>query len=94
MDAAITRHLNRRQFIAIMPGEYAGTVYVPAAPGALTLYGTGEKPIDVKISAAIDSEMDPVSWRHQVNRAANICRANRPGICTTAARADVPPPLA
>lgn len=50
-----------------MPGEYAGTVYVPAAPGALTLYGTGEKPIDVKISAAIDSEMDPVSWRHQVN---------------------------
>ena len=67
VDAAITRHSNRRQFIAIMPGEYAGTVYVPAAPGALTLYGTGEKPIDVKISAAIDSEMDPVSWRHQVN---------------------------
>ena len=67
VDAAIPRHSNRRQFIAIMPGEYAGTVYVPAAPGALTLYGTGEKPIDVKISAAIDSEMDPVSWRHQVN---------------------------
>ncbi len=35
-----------------------GTVYVPAAPGALTLYGTGDKPIDVKISEAIDSEMD------------------------------------
>lgn len=31
VDAAITRHSNRRQFIAIMPGEYAGTVYVPAA---------------------------------------------------------------
>ena len=65
VDAAITRHSNRRQFIAIMPGEYAGTVYVPAAPGALTLYGTGEKPIDVKISAAIDSEMDPVSCQNK-----------------------------
>lgn len=94
MDAAITRHSNRRQFIAIMPGEYAGTVYVPAAPGALTLYGTGEKPIDVKISAAIDSEMDRSHGVTGLIRAANICRANRHGICTTAARADVPPPLA
>ncbi|MFO5935221.1 acyl-CoA thioesterase, partial [Klebsiella pneumoniae] len=55
VDAAIARHSNRRLYIAIMPGEYPGTVYVPAAPGALTLYGTGDKPIDVKISEAIDS---------------------------------------
>ena len=47
--------------------EYAGTVYVPAAPGALTIYGTGENPADVKISEAIDSEMDRNSWRHLVN---------------------------
>ena len=52
VDAAIARHSNRRLFIAIMPGEYPGTVYVPAAPGALTLYGTGDKPIDVKISGS------------------------------------------
>ena len=52
-----------------MPGEYTGTVYVPAAPGALTLYGTGEKPLDVKISQAIDSEMDVNTWRHLVNPA-------------------------
>ena len=32
-----------------MPGEYQGTVYVPAAPGGITLYGTGEKPIDVRL---------------------------------------------
>nr|VUD30258.1 pectinesterase [Raoultella sp. NCTC 9187] len=32
VDAAIARHSDRRQFIAIMPGEYTGTVYVPAAP--------------------------------------------------------------
>ena len=69
VDAAIARHSDRRQFIAIMPGEYTGTVYVPAAPGALTLYGTGEKPLDVKISQAIDSEMDVNTWRHLVNPA-------------------------
>ncbi len=67
MDAAIARHSNRRLYIAIMPGEYPGTVYVPAAPGALTLYGTGDKPIDVKISEAIDSEMDRNTWRRLVN---------------------------
>ncbi|HAT1619431.1 TPA: putative acyl-CoA thioester hydrolase [Raoultella planticola] len=69
VDAAIARHSARRQFIAIMPGEYTGTVYVPAAPGALTLYGTGEKSLDVKISQAIDSEMDVNTWRHLVNPA-------------------------
>ncbi|MCF6626908.1 putative acyl-CoA thioester hydrolase [Raoultella ornithinolytica] len=69
VDAAIARHSDRRQFIAIMPGEYTGTVYVPAAPGSLTLYGTGEKPLDVKISQAIDSEMDVNTWRHLVNPA-------------------------
>lgn len=69
VDAAIARHSDRRQYIAILPGDYAGTVYVPAAPGALTLYGTGEKPMDVKISQAIDSEMDLNTWRHLVNPA-------------------------
>ena len=34
---------------------------------ALTIYGTGENPADVKISEAIDSEMDRNSWRHLVN---------------------------
>ncbi len=89
MDAAIARHSNRRLYIAIMPGEYPGTVYVPAAPGALTLYGTGDKPIDVKISEAIDSEMDrntPASSGQ--SRAVNICRVNRRGICSTVAKAN------
>jgi len=69
VDAAITRHTSSRQYIAIMPGEYQGTVYIPIAPGSLTLYGTGEKAADVKISEAIDSEIDPVSWRRLVNPA-------------------------
>lgn len=67
VDAAIAKHSSSRQYIAILPGEYQGTVYVPAAPGSVTLYGTGEKPIDVKIGLAIDSEMDTTTWRHLVN---------------------------
>lgn len=50
-----------------MPGEYQGTVYVPAAPGGITLYGTGEKPIDVKIGLSLDGGMSPADWRHDVN---------------------------
>ncbi len=88
MDAAIARHSNRRLYIAIMPGEYHGTVYVPAAPGALTLYGTGDKPIDVKISEAIDSEMDRNTGVVWSIRAVNICRVNRRGICSTVAKAN------
>jgi len=67
VDAAINKHSSDRQYIAIMPGEYEGTVYVPAASGSVTIYGTGEKPLDVKIGLALDSEMDPVSWRRLVN---------------------------
>lgn len=43
VDAAITKHSASRQYIAILPGEYEGTVYVPAAPGSITLYGLGRK---------------------------------------------------
>jgi len=69
VDAAIAKHSSSRQYIAILPGEYEGTVYVPAAPGSVTLYGTGDKPIDVKIGLAIDSEMDTTTWRRLVNPA-------------------------
>ncbi|EGM4070688.1 putative acyl-CoA thioester hydrolase [Salmonella enterica] len=67
VDAAMVKRTNKRQYIAIMPGDYQGAVYVPAAPGSLTLYGTGEKPIDVKIGMAIDGEMSVADWRRAVN---------------------------
>lgn len=86
VDAAIIKRTNKRQYIAVMPGEYQGTVYVPAAPGGITLYGTGEKPIDVKIGLSLDGGMSPADWRHDVNPRANICQVNRRGICTIAAR--------
>lgn len=69
VDAAIARHSSSRTYIAVMPGEYEGTVYVPAAPGSLTIYGVGDKAADVKIGLAIDSEIDPTTWRRLVNPA-------------------------
>lgn len=69
VDAAINKHASDRQYIAVLPGEYEGTVYVPAAPGSVTIYGLGEKAIDVKIGLAIDSEIDSTTWRRLVNPA-------------------------
>ena len=88
VDAAIIKRTNKRQYIAVMPGEYQGTVYVPAAPGGITLYGTGEKPIDVKIGLSLDGGMSPADWRHDVNPRGKYMPVNQRGICTIAARAN------
>lgn len=69
VDAAIARHSERRLYIAIMPGAYQEAVYIPAAPGSLTLYGTGEKASDVKIGLALDAQMDVATWRKTINPA-------------------------
>ncbi len=69
VDAAIAKHSSSRQYIAILPGEYTGTVYIPAASGSVTLYGAGDKPTDVKVIMALDSEIDVTTWRHAVNPA-------------------------
>ncbi|MTH48302.1 putative acyl-CoA thioester hydrolase [Intestinirhabdus alba] len=67
VDAAIGTRTSRRQYIAILPGDYKGTVYIPAAPGSLTLYGTGANAIDVKIGLALDGVMSVADWRRTVN---------------------------
>jgi len=69
VDAAIIKHSSSRLYIAIMPGEYEGTVYIPAASGSVTLYGTSGNADDVKIGLTLDSETDPVTWRRTVNPA-------------------------
>ncbi|VDZ95107.1 acyl-CoA thioester hydrolase YbgC [Salmonella enterica subsp. enterica] len=43
--------------------DYQGTGVCSRRAGSLTLYGTGEKPIDVKIGMAIDGEMSVADWR-------------------------------
>lgn len=67
VDAAIAKHSSARQYIAIQPGEYAGTVYIPAASGSVTLYGTTGNAADVKIAQPLDSEIDVATWRRTVN---------------------------
>lgn len=69
VDAAIALRSSTRVYIQILPGEYEGTVYIPAAPGSVTLYGAGAQAADTKLSLAVDSEMDPTSWRRLVNPA-------------------------
>lgn len=67
VDAAIVKRSSRRQYIAVMPGEYPGTVYIPAASNSVTIYGTGETADAVKIGLALDSEIDVNTWRRTVN---------------------------
>lgn len=67
VDAAIAKHSSSRQYIAIQPGEYAGTVYIPASSGSVTLYGTTDDAADVKIVQPLDSEIDVATWRRTVN---------------------------
>ncbi|WP_202303847.1 putative acyl-CoA thioester hydrolase [Dryocola clanedunensis] len=69
VDAAIAKHSSARQYIAIQPGEYPGTVYIPASSGSVTLYGTTDNAADVKITQPLDSELDVTTWRHTVNPA-------------------------
>lgn len=67
VDAAISKHSSQRQYIAILPGEYEGTLYIPAASSSITLYGTTSNPVDVKIGLPLDSEIDTTTWRKTVN---------------------------
>ncbi|AFJ47710.1 putative acyl-CoA thioester hydrolase [Shimwellia blattae] len=67
VDAAIEKRTSRRQYIAIMPGNYEGTLYIPAASGSVTLYGLGDNPEAVKIVSAINGHSALSDWRHTVN---------------------------
>lgn len=69
VNAAIDKRSARRQYIAILPGSYTGTVYIPKAPGSLTLYGTGNSPLDTSINFSIDGSVSPELWRQVLNSA-------------------------
>lgn len=67
VDAAIAKHSANRLYIAVLPGSYSGTVYIPAASGSLTIYGTGAQPSEVKIGLSLDGNTDRNTWRRIVN---------------------------
>ncbi|HKS98994.1 MAG TPA: putative acyl-CoA thioester hydrolase [Rugosimonospora sp.] len=55
-----------RRYIALLPGTYTGTVFVPAGGPPLTLYGLG-RPQDVRIEFTVDATSTPAAWAALVN---------------------------
>ncbi|MEV6343914.1 pectinesterase family protein [Actinoplanes sp. NPDC051851] len=68
VDAAYLAGGTDRLSIAIRPGTYTGTVFIPAGTPPLTLYGTG-RPEDVNVEFTLDATITPAQWAAQVNAA-------------------------
>lgn len=67
INAAIKKHTIHRQYIAVMPGKYEESVFIPKAPASLTLYGTGQLATDTIIALSIDGSADRETWHQTVN---------------------------
>lgn len=69
VNAAIARHSSNEERIAIRiePGIYRETVYIPEGAPPITLYGAGDKPEEVRIELALDSQFSAQRYRQQVN---------------------------
>ena len=55
-----------RRYIAVLPGTYTGTVFIPPGTPPLTLYGVG-RPEDVRLEFSLDATATPAAWAAQVN---------------------------
>jgi pectinesterase len=66
VDAAYRMGGTTRRRIAIMPGTYTGTVFVPAGSPPLTIYGVG-RPEDVRLEFTVDATITPAAWAALVN---------------------------
>jgi pectinesterase len=55
-----------RRRIAIRPGTYTGTVFIPAGSPPLTIYGVG-RPQDVRLEFTVDATLTPAAWAARVN---------------------------
>jgi pectinesterase len=66
VNAAYRRGGTARQRIAIEPGTYTGTVFIPAGSPPLTIYGVG-RPEDVRLQFTIDATSTPATWAALVN---------------------------
>ncbi|MET0424636.1 MAG: putative acyl-CoA thioester hydrolase [Actinoplanes sp.] len=63
VDAAYRRGGPARRYIAIRPGVYPGTVFIPAGSPPLTIYGLG----DVRLEFEVDATITPAAWAALVN---------------------------
>ncbi len=66
VNAAFTAGGTARRYIAILPGTYTGTVFIPAGSPPLTLYGAG-RPGEVRLEFTVDATITPAAWTALVN---------------------------
>jgi pectinesterase len=66
VDAAFRAGGTARRHIAILPGTYEGTVFIPAGSPPLTLFGVG-RPSDVRLEFKVDATITPAAWAALVN---------------------------
>jgi len=66
VNAAFTAGGSTRRYIAILPGTYPGTVFIPAGSPPLTIYGVG-RPADVRLEFSVDATITPAAWAALVN---------------------------
>lgn len=66
VNAAFQAGGTRRQYIAILPGTYHGTVFIPPGSPPLTLYGAG-RPGQVRLEFTVDATITPAAWAALVN---------------------------
>jgi pectinesterase len=66
VNAAFEAGGTARRYIAILPGVYTGTVFIPAGSPPLTLYGAG-RASDVRLEFTVDAAITPAAWAALVN---------------------------
>ncbi|MFI1996667.1 putative acyl-CoA thioester hydrolase [Actinoplanes sp. NPDC020271] len=66
VNAAYRAGGTRRLFIAVRPGTYPGTVFIPSGTPPLTIFGDGpaEK---INLEFTVDATITPAQWAAQVN---------------------------
>ncbi len=66
VNAAFKAGGTARRYIAISPGTYTGTVFIPAGSPPLTLYGVG-RASEVRLEFTVDATVTPAAWAALVN---------------------------
>ncbi len=67
VNAALRSGRQRRQYIHILPGRYAGVVYIPADAPPLSLIGQGPDPAAVELHLALAAGHRVEEYRQRVN---------------------------
>jgi pectinesterase len=67
VNAAFRSGGTARRYIGILPGTYAGTVFIPAGGPPLTLYGLDARAADVRLEFRVDAVLTPAQWAALVN---------------------------